>query len=128
MTEFASVDDILGSEDREYVDVVVPEWNNKTVRLMEMTGDDADAFSTFSRNNAGDLSGVRARLVGLCLVNESGKRLFSDDAIERKLGKKSGKVLGRLFQEAAQLNGMTPEAREEMKENFSEATEDSTTD
>jgi len=127
MSEFASVEEILGSEDRAYVDVEVPEWGGK-VRLMEMTGDDADAFSTFSRNNAGDLSGVRARLVGLCLVNESGKRLFSDDAIERKLGKKSGKVLGRLFQEAAELNGMTPEAREEMKENFSEATEDSTTD
>lgn len=127
MTEFASVEDILGAEDRAYVDVEVPEWGGK-VRLMEMTGDDADAFSTFSRNNAGDLSGVRARLVGLCLVNESGKRLFSDDAIERKLGKKSGKVLGRLFQEAAELNGMTPEAREEMKENFLGATEDSTTD
>lgn len=119
MTNFATADDILDVEDREYVDIEVPEWGGKTVRLMELTGDDADSFSNFSRANQGNLTGVRARLVGLCLVNgDTGKRLFSDDAIERKLGKKSGKVLGRLFQAAAELNGMTPEAHQEMAENF----------
>lgn len=114
---FLSADQINEVEDRKHVDVEVPEWGG-TVRLMELTGDDADRFSTHSARNQGDVTGIRALLVGLCLVREDGKRMFSDDAIERKLGKKSGAVLGRLFQEAAQLNGLSPAAQAELDENF----------
>ena len=115
---FLSAEEINDAEDRNHVDVEVPEWRG-TVRLMELTGDDADRFSTFSVRNQGDTTGIRAYLVGLCLVREDGKRMFTDDAIERKLGKKSGAVLGRLFQEAAELNGLSKAAQAKQDENFS---------
>lgn len=114
---FISPDEILNADDRQFVDVEVPEWNG-TVRLMELTGDDADRFSTYAQKNNGDVTGIRAFLVGLCLVREDGKRMFSDDAVERKLGKKSGAVLGRLFQKAAELNGLSAAAQAELDENF----------
>ena len=119
---FISADDILGTPDRKHVDVEVPEWGG-TVRLMELSGDDADAFGGYAqaqRNPDGsqNIKGIRAKLVGLSMVDEKGKRLFSDDAAERKLGKKSGAVLGRLFEEALKLNGMSQDAQDALLENF----------
>lgn len=124
-----TAENILDNDDRSEVFVEVPEWGG-TVRLLELSGDDRDKFDTWVNNNRSEdgkanLTGMRALLVGLCLVDEKGKRLFSDDAIERKLGKKSGSVLGKLFEEASKLNGLSAEVHEEIAEDFGDAPSES---
>lgn len=130
--DFVNVSDILESEDREVVTEPVPEWNGKVARLMAMTGDDRDKFEAHVSNGKADgtinVVGMRALLVGMCLVDANNKRLFSDDGV-KKLGRKSAKVLGRLFDRCVKLNGISKEDQEELMENFEEdPSEFSTTD
>jgi|SRR5690606_649522 len=118
---FVSRDSILGADDREVREIDVPEWGGKA-RLMSMSGDDRDRFETKilegRKGDAIDLVGMRALLVGLCLVDEKGKRLFSDNDL-RRLGAKSAKVLSRLYDEAARMNGITKADEDELMEDLS---------
>ena len=106
-------DQILGAVDLEHVDVDVPEWGG-TVRVRMMTGAERDAFEAATVVRHGkkvetNLANIRARLVALCVVDEKGERLFSEADAEA-LGKKSGSALGRVFEAAQRLNGLTEEA------------------
>ena len=106
-------DQILGAVDLEHVDVDVPEWGG-TVRVRMMTGAERDAFEAATVVRHGkkvetNLANIRARLVALCVVDEKGERLFSEADAEA-LGKKSGAALGRVFEAAQRLNGLTEEA------------------
>ena len=115
--------DILGADDIPAEDVPVPEWGG-TVRVRGLTGAQrslieatmvaAKGQSVTVRTEA--FQTLRERLVASCLVDEAGKRLFTDKEIF-KLGEKSGKVLGRLFGIAQRLSGMDDEAVEEMAGN-----------
>jgi len=127
---YVSVESILKADDREVKEVDAPEWGG-TARLMAMSGDDRDKFEARVAEGREDgtinIVGMRALLVGLCLVDENDKRLFSDDSL-KKLGKKSAKVLGRLFDECVKLNGISKADQEEMMENFdADQSESSTT-
>jgi hypothetical protein len=118
---------IDGADDLPYEDVPVPEWGG-TVRLRTLTGSERDEFeaSVVSQNGTNrrvNLKNVRARLVSLCLVDEEGNRLYTNTDVA-KLGKKSAKVLDRLFDKAQKLSGLTDDDVEELVEGFGTAPND----
>lgn len=130
-----SRDEILQADDSQYRDVDVPEWNG-TVRVRALTGKERDAYeaSCMQERPAMDAQGkrirgqmemhrsllnIRAKLVVRALVDADGNRLFKDQDAQA-LGEKSGAVLDRLFDVAAELSGLTEEDVEAL-ENFSDA-------
>ena len=123
--------DIIDAQDMETVDVDVPEWGG-VVRIKSLTGQERDAFeaSLFVGEGAKrkqNLKNLRSRLVATTLVDESGNRLFSDDASVLELSKKSAAALNRVFEAAQKLNGMTGAEAEALgKDLEKDPSEDST--
>lgn len=118
-----SKDQILAAEDLVTEDVEVPEWGG-TVRVRMMTGAERDSFEdsltqTKGKNVKTNLANLRARLVARTVVDEDGKRLFTD-AEAGVLGQKSAAALDRVFEAARKLNGMTEKDVEELTEDFPE--------
>jgi hypothetical protein len=125
-------DQILDYDDLKTVDVEVPEWGG-TVRLRMLTAKERDAFEASTVETRGNkmkqnLANIRARLVSLCIVDESGKRVFESGDVAR-LGEKSAAALQRLFNKCNELNGLTDEDVEDLAEGFGESqSEDSSSD
>lgn len=114
-----------GAQDLPREPVAVPEWGiteDDGLFMRGLTGSELDAYQASMRKFRGNtqvitLNDMRARLVGSCLVDSNGQRLYSDKDV-KALGEKSGKVLDRLFDHAARISGLTEEAVEELVENF----------
>lgn len=111
---------ILAAKDHKTSLVEVPEWGGN-VLVRTMTGRERDAFEASLAKGDGkdrktDLTNLRARLVGLCLVGEDGQRLFTDAEVEQ-LGDKNAAALDRVFAVAQQLNGMTAKDVEDLTKN-----------
>ena len=70
------------------------------------------------RDRKVDLTNMRARLVGLTVIAETGQRLFTDDEVDL-LGAKSGAALDRVFAVAQKLNGLSGADVEELTKNSS---------
>ncbi|MYV58044.1 hypothetical protein [Streptomyces sp. SID3212] len=116
-------DAILKADDMVFEDIPVPEWGGD-IRLKTMTGTQRDAFEDKSMDQRGkdpkmNLTNFRARLLALCIVNEDGRRVFSDGEITL-LGQKSANVLERLFNKAREMNGMDDKDVEELTKGFSD--------
>jgi hypothetical protein len=111
---------ILAASDLKTETVAVPEWGGD-VLVGVMTGEARDAWEQSlvvregSRTKA-NMQNVRARLVAATVVDEEGKRLFSDADAEA-LGAKSAAALDRVCKVAQRLNGMTDADLEEAKGN-----------
>lgn len=107
---------ILAVEDRKFAIVNVPEWGGD-VRIGTMSAsarDEYDRIIMRMRDKSSDAIDIRAPMVAACLVDENGEPLFSPD--ERvALGRKSGPVMVRLFNECLKLNGMGEDAKEQAK-------------
>jgi hypothetical protein len=116
---------ILGADDRETVDVEVPEWGG-TVRVRALSGKERDAYEVSLAGVRPDgtaranLVNVRARLVALTVVDEAGDRMFTD-ADAAALGDKSAVAMQRVFEAAQKLSGLTDEDVEELAEGFDPA-------
>jgi hypothetical protein len=116
-----SKDAIWQTDDRQFEDVYVPEWNG-SVRLKGLTGAERDAFEAASVKQVGNTAQLnkrnfRARLVALCAINENGEPLFEPSDVIH-LGQKSAKALDRLFDSALRLNGMSPNDVDKLTENL----------
>jgi hypothetical protein len=111
-----NANDILGSVDVKKEAVEVPEWGG-TVYVTEMTGTGRDAYERLIFDEGSgklNLENVRAKLLVCSLIDEDGNHLFKpEDHI--KLGKKSSKVLDKLFGIARDLNKITADAIDEEK-------------
>lgn len=112
-----SADAILNASDLPTETVPVPEWKG-SVMITTMPGTDRDAWEASITNAQGKVTAenIRAKLVVRVAVDVDGKRIFTDDQAEQ-LGKKSAKVLSRLYNVAARLNGLTKEDIEELAKN-----------
>jgi hypothetical protein len=115
-----SKDQILSADDLPYRDVEVPEWKG-SVRVRTMTGAERDSFEADIYQKKGDTIELnrehfRAKLLGRCIVDEKGARLFSDKDI-MVLSAKSVKALDRLFTVAQELNGISKEEQDNIKKN-----------
>jgi hypothetical protein len=116
---------VKGARDLKQVEVSVPEWGEgATVALRGLTGTERDAFeaSAAERHEKGGIramSGIRAYLVALTLLNEKGERMFPDaDAGAVELGGKSGLVIKRLADVAMSISGLSNEKVEEILRDF----------
>lgn len=113
--------DILKADDLPAEDVEVPEWGG-VVRIRGFTATERDRFEfsmAAAKNNPADVE-VRAAVVGRCLVDEEGQRLFTDKEIA-KLGAKSGTALDRCFEVVRRLSGMDDSAATRAAEDFGNA-------
>ncbi len=107
-------DQILEADDRKHQDIDIPEWGG-TVRLMGLSGTERDAYEgslvvlgsngKVARHN---LTDARAKLVAKCLVDDDGRRLFTDSEV-KALGAKNGAVIDRLYDTAKALSGIGKE-------------------
>lgn len=125
-------DAILQIDDLPSRDVDVPEWGG-TVRVRALTGAERDAFEQSIVEQRGkstkmNLTNLRAKLVALSVVDEEGKRLFTDSDA-KLLGQKSALALNRVFEVSQQLSGLTPSDVEELTKNSGGGqSDDSTSD
>ncbi|WP_265560939.1 phage tail assembly chaperone [Streptomyces hygroscopicus] len=125
-----SRDQILNASDLTIREVPVPEWGG-TVHLKALTGRERDAWEASNRILRGSdwipqPVGARARLLVRAIVDETGQRIFEDkDAAA--LGEKSGSVIDRLFDIAAELSGVQDSAVEEAAGNSEAALSGSST-
>ena len=113
---------ILAANDLKTEDVDIPEWGG-AVRVRSFTGRERDAFEAAMVRGDGkerkvDLTNMRARLVGLTVIDEAGQRLFTDEEVDL-LGAKSGAALDRVFAVAQKLNGLSGADVEELTKNSS---------
>ena len=111
-------EEILALEDRKIVEVEVPEWG-RTVRVAAMSAADRDAWEIqiYETRTAGRVpQNIRASLVARCLVDETGARVFGEGDIE-PLGRKSAKVMDRLYDIARGLNGLSDADAEQLAKN-----------
>ncbi len=114
--------EILTANDLQTEDITVPEWGG-SVRVRSFTGRERDAFEASMVRGDGkdrkvDLTNMRARLVGLTVIDETGQRLFTDEEADL-LGAKSGAALDRVFAVAQKLNGLSGSDVEELTKNSS---------
>lgn len=122
---------ILAASDIQTEAVDVAEWGGK-VYVRGLTAAERDRYdreivSIDKKGNTsiGRLDNLRALLVVRCLVDENGDRLFQDSQA-RELGGKSSVVIGRLWEVAARLSGMSSATEEAEAEAFAEAQDDDT--
>lgn len=111
---------ILGASDLKTELVNVPEWGGDVI-VSGMTGAARDAWeqSLVMRKPGGtsiNMENMRAHLVAATVVDEDGKRIFSDADVAA-LGAKSGAALDRVCKVAQRLNGLTDQDLEEVKGN-----------
>lgn len=127
MSQYLSRDAILAVDDVQFEDVEVPEWGGK-VRVKSLTGRERDALEASMIQGKGknanvNLNNLRAKLVARSIVDEGGKRVFSDDDIAA-LGAKSAAALTRVYEVAQRLSGITQEDVDELTKNSETAPSD----
>jgi len=114
-------EEILQAQDIEYDVVEVPEWGGE-VRVRAMTAAERDAFeaSILRQTKSGvqvEMVNLRARLCAMTIVDEDGKRIFSDSDVA-ELGKKSAAALQRVFDAAMRLSKFGNEDIQNLAENL----------
>lgn len=115
-----SKQDIMAADDLKIEEVPVPEWGG-SVLVRTLSGRERDEFESSTvdkKDGKPNLDNFRAKLVGLCMVDEHGKRLFETRADITMLGNKSVAALQRVFNKAQELNGFSEADVEEMTEDF----------
>lgn len=107
---------ILAADDKPTKDVPVPEWGGD-VRVRTMSASERDQWEN-ETYGSGKVNTVdfRARFVALCLVDEAGVRVFTDEEVA-ELGTKSAAAMQRVFNAAQNLNALTGKDIEELEKN-----------
>lgn len=98
---------IKAANDRPLTEVHVPEWD-ATVYLRALTARERDqivALATREEGKEGSDRLLSVTLVGRCMCDVDGRRVF-EDADLAALADKSGAVVDRLFAKAMEINGI----------------------
>jgi hypothetical protein len=117
---FLTKEQIQKADDLKTAAVPVPEWGGE-VLVRGLTGAERDAFEAEIAERRGkkvqfNLRNFRAKLVVRTVVDEKGKRLFTDQDV-KWLGDKSAQALSRVFDKAAELSGLSEDDIEELTKN-----------
>lgn len=112
-----SRDEILAAHDILTEEVPVPEWGG-SVLVRGLTGRERKALSESILDPKGNAStrlaiNLQIRLPALCMVDESGKRLFEETDVTA-LADKNSAALKRVFDVAARLSGLSDDDVAEM--------------
>ena len=118
---YLSKTQILQADDIVYEDVAVPEWGG-VVRVKTLTGLERDGLEQSMLEGKGksqnvNMANFRAKLCSRTMVDDAGKRVFSDLDIA-DLGKKSGQALQRVFNVASKLSGFSDSDIEDLTKNL----------
>lgn len=115
MTKFLTRDEILAFQDRKTEVVHVPEWDSD-VRIMEMSAADRESFERLvlrvnaeSNKVESDISNLRSKMVAISVVDEDGKRVFSDEDVQA-LSLKHHDAIRRIYNAAMNFNMMGAES------------------
>lgn len=100
---------ILAASDIVYKIVDVPEWKD-TVRVKSLSGTEVDIyqqglFEGYGETKKINLVNGNARLCTLGIVDEQGKRLFTDDDVAA-IAAHNGSILEKIAKTIRQLSGM----------------------
>ena len=119
--DYLSKTQILQADDIVYEDVAVPEWGG-VVRVKTLTGLERDGLEQSMLEGKGksqnvNMANFRAKLCSRTMVDDGGKRVFSDLDIA-DLGKKSGQALQRVFNVASKLSGFSDSDIEDLTKNL----------
>lgn len=105
---------ILAASDFITKAVDVPEWGG-TVLVRGLSSLEKDAFESRLAQSQ-DLTNIRASVAVMAMVDEDGKRIFTDkDATA--LGAKNATVVARVFDAIRELSGMGDEVMEQVEGN-----------
>lgn len=121
---------ILSANDLPTRVVSVPEWKDggevivKTMIATEVDAYEASMIKGKGKNTRFDLENAKSKLCVRVLVDEHGNRLFGDNEAYA-LGRKSSKVIDRIYEVAKDLNGISDEDLEDLVGN-SEAAQSGT--
>lgn len=110
----------LGCDDMQAGRVPVPEWGEGAeVIVRSMTAEERDDWEVkcIGAGESRDIRNFRAKLVAYVVVDEDGKRVFTDADIPA-LGKKNSAAIDRIATKAMKLNGMAQQDLEELAKNF----------
>jgi hypothetical protein len=115
-----SRESILAAQDLQSEDMPVPEWSEgATLKVRGISAADFERFQAGLvgfRDDPAKASNIRCRFLVYCLVDDEGKRLFTEeDAAE--LGRKSPGVIARLYDKAQALSGLGPTVVEDAAKN-----------
>jgi hypothetical protein len=124
MATFLTRDDILKVQDLKVEEVPVPEWGG-VVLVQGLSGTGRDDYEQTivvqkGKDTRVNMRNARAKLVALSVVDEQGRRLFSDADVSA-LGKKSAAALQRVFNVASRLSGISDEDLKELTEELEES-------
>jgi len=114
--------EILTKDDLVVEEVHVPEWGEDVwVRVRTLKASERDYFESTTLQRNGDsvstnLQNIRSRLCLLCMVDETGERIFREED-EYPLGGKSAAALSRVFDVAQRLNGFTKRDVDDLAKN-----------
>ncbi len=106
--------------------VLTPEWGEGSYAIVKrLSAKERDQFEESNVKGTGkdrrlDLSNVRARLVSLCLVDDQGNRLFTDQEAE-ELGEYDSLVMDRIFDAAHLLNRLGAKGMGDAEKNSASA-------
>lgn len=109
----------------------VPEWGGDIyLRALELNEKDIhDQHMLYWKGKKGNVTGevknLRASKLAKVIVDEAGKRLFSDADIEA-LGKKNAVVMCRIWDESEAIDAVDKEAIDEAEKNSETTPSDST--
>lgn len=112
----------LPTEDVRIPELEQPGGGQVWYRVRGLTGKERDRYETSitvgkGRDQTINMRNARAKLVVHCVVDEAGKRVFSDEDVAW-LGDRSAQALERLFDVARRLSGLTQTDVEELTEGF----------
>jgi len=110
---------ILAAQDRKKIEVEVPEWGAK-VFIQSSSPAERDAIEQYilkSQKSNAPING-RALVAALIIVDENGKRVFSDDDVPA-LADKSAIAMERIFDAYVKINGLSKSERDEYEKNSS---------
>ena len=112
-----TAESILNCNDSGIKKISVPEWGGD-VFIRTMSGTERDSWEMYAGHQLekkGNVN-IRAKLAVITLCDESGKRLFADQQLD-KLSSKNGKALDRVYSESLKLNKLTDEEVEQLEKN-----------
>lgn len=126
MANLLSRDAILSASDIKSQDVKVPEWGG-IVRVKGLTAAQRDkveatmlSMKTSAKaqdvNVGFNMSGVRALIASMGIVDENDNRLFTEKDV-KALGEKSGAALDRVYTAITDLSEFSDEDIEELSKN-----------